>query len=141
MADEVVQNPNPTPEPVPPQPVSAPAPEPTPTPAPAQPQVPEFTEKKSHKMMFVIAGILLIAVLVLGVAGYFYYKNSYKAAPTAVYTPPAVTVTPTVATSPTPISQVKSTSDIDKVQSELNSTTDSDLQNDLNQANSEGTNL
>jgi len=132
MVEETQQNTNPTP-------VTSAAPTPEPAVQASAPAPSPASEGKSHKMMYVVAGILVIAVLVLGVAGYSYYKNSYKA-PVA-YSVPTSAPTPTVEATPTPLSQIENTSDIDKIQNELKNATDSGLQSDLNRANTEGNNL
>lgn len=110
------------------------------TPVPA----PESAPKKSRSMLLVFSAIVVVAVILLAAAGYFYYKNNNNKnlnayAPTntaANYATPSAQ-----AVSPTPVVSVESSSDLDKVVNELNSTDDSALQSDLNQANSEGNNL
>ncbi len=128
---EEVQNTTQAPS-VAPAPVEA---TPPPPPAPEAPQEP----RKSHKMMFIFTGILVVAVLVLATAGYFYYKNSYHAP--VDYNSTQVEATPTVSPTPEPLSQIQDANDIDKIENELNTTTGADLQSDLDKANSEGSNL
>lgn len=110
--------------------------------APASAPAPESAPKKSRSMVLIFSVIVVIAVVILAAAGYFYYKNNKSQ---TAYAPTSTTANYATlsaqAVSPTPVVSVESSSDLDKVVNELNSTDDSTLQSDLNQANSEGNNL
>ncbi len=129
---EEIQQPNP--------PISsASAPQPQVQPMPSQEEV---APKSGNRKMLVLFSVVLIFALVLLAAGGYLYLNSKKASQLpAQYTQTIPSPTPVVDLSPTPVSTVSSSQDLNTVLNEVNSTTDKDLQNDLNQANSEGNNL
>lgn len=101
--------------------------------------------KSNRNMIILFSGVLSVAVVILAAAGYFYFRNSkpnyaynnqYSAAAN-----PSPTSAVSVSPGPSPVSSVSSSKDLNSVMNELNSTTDKDLQNDYNQANSEGNNF
>lgn len=122
----------------------------TPVQSPAEQTPPVQSEqvnppKSNRNMIILFSGVLSVAVVILAAAGYFYFRNSkpnysYNNQYTAQGNP-SPTLSPAISAGPSPVSSVSSSKDLNSVMNELNATTDKDLQNDYNQANSQGSNF
>lgn len=100
------------------------------------------TQKKGSRNMLVLFSVVLIfAVVLLAAGGYVYLISKNKSTANMQYTQAVPTAGATQAPSPTGVSSVNNSNDLNSALNEVNGTSDTDLQNDLNQANSEGNNL
>ena len=101
---------------------------------------PETPKTGSKNMLVLFSVVLIFAVVLLAAGGYVYLTSKNKTA-TPVYTQAVPTAVPTNSPSPTGVTSINNASDLDSALNEVNSLTDTDLQNDLNLANSEGSNF
>jgi uncharacterized protein HemX len=102
---------------------------------------PEPPKTSSRNMLVLFSLVLIFAVILLAAGGYVYLLSKNKSASNSMYTQAVPTAVPTQAPSPTGVTSVNNSSDLNSALKEVNGTSETDLQNDLNQANSEGNNL